>query len=257
MHAERAAREGPGHSEHDPARSMAADRRGPERRRLDHQERLRTLTAQLALAEENERRRIASLLHDDVGHSLALAQIRLGRMQQEGTEDVRAELAPVRELIAEAIEATRSLTFELSSPVLYELGLEAALESVVDRLAQATDVRFDFTSESGPKPLSEDGSVLLFRSAREILLNIVKHARARCATVTVRRVRNEIRIRVTDDGVGFDVARVMDPAGSGMGHGLLSAVAQVRSLGGSLEVEAMPGAGTSCLIIAPLELDAP
>lgn len=224
-----------------------------EQRLRDCSERLHIMTSQVALAEERERRRIATLLHDDVGHGLALAQIRLGKVEEDGSGDLRDALAPVRELIANAIETTRSLTFELSSPVLYELGLEAALRSAMDRLAEATGMHFDFESDRAPRGrLTEDTRVLLYRAVRELLLNAAKHSRASCVTVTVRTMGDEAQILVTDDGVGFDVAPVLVPSGAGAGHGLLAAMEHVESVGGRLEVTSTAGTGTRGLIIAPL-----
>lgn len=212
------------------------------------------MTSRLALAEERERRRIASLLHDDLGHSLALAQIRLGKIEQRDTTDLRIELVSVRELISEAIETTRSLTFELSSPVLYELGLEAALQSAMDRLAAATGVRFVFESDGtlARHLMPEDKRVLLYRSVRELLLNAAKHAQALEVTVTVSTVGDEVHIGVSDNGIGFDVAEVMAPTGSGVGHGLLAAAEQVRSMAGRFEMTPAPAKGTRCLIVVPL-----
>lgn len=213
---------------------------------------LSILTRNLGLAEERERRRIAAGLHDEVGHSLALAQIQLGTLGEKLTAELRLEMASVRELIAEVIKTTRALTFDLSSPVLYELGLVAALESAADRLAEATGIDLEFVSDGKPASVSEDTGVLLFRSVREILLNVAKHAGAQTATLSVHTLADELQIRVADDGVGFDAANVMRPAGTGIGHGLRSATEHVQSVGGSLEVDAAPGFGTTCLIVVPL-----
>jgi len=224
-----------------------------EQRLLDYHERLRMLASDLVLAEERTKRRIATLLHDDVGHSLALAQIRLGRIEQEGAGDTPSALGPVRDLIAEAIKATRELTFELSSPVLYELGLESALESLLDRLSTATGAQFALSNDGAPRTLHENVQVLLFRSVRELLLNAAKHAEAHRTTVTVQTAGDVVRIRVTDDGIGFDIDEGMAPGGGGTGHGLVSVEAQVRSMGGRFEVDTEPGKGTSCLIVVPLD----
>ena len=224
-----------------------------ERELEEYRRRLRILTSKLSLAEERERRRIAGVLHDRLGHSLALAQIRLGKMEQRRAGDPRTDVRAVRDLIAQAIETTRSLTFELSSPILYELGLDAALESTVDRLAATTGLDFRFEGDGQRRPLSEDAQVLVYRCVRELLVNAAKHASARTVTLTVRTVAEEAHIRVADDGIGFDAREVMSPTGSGIGHGLLAVVHQLQSIGGSLEVRPTPGEGTVCSIVVPLD----
>ncbi|MFT5431310.1 MAG: signal transduction histidine kinase [Myxococcota bacterium] len=236
-------------------RKDVTEQKTTEQRLRDSRELLRMLASDLVLAEERERRRIANLLHDDVGHSLALAQIRLGKMVQENAHGLSHELDPVRDLIAEAIKTTRLLTSELSSPVLYELGLDAALGSIVDRLSAATGINFDIESDGELRPLSEDKTVLVFRSAKELLLNAAKHARAQNVTLSIRTLENQVQIRVTDDGHGFDVTETIRPGGNGIGHGLLAAAERIRSLGGTLEVDEEPTQGSSWLIVVPLGND--
>ncbi len=210
-----------------------------------------TLQSKLVLAEERERRRLAAGLHDEIGHSLALAQLRLAETQRNATADLRAELDAVRELLAGAIAATRSLTFELSSPVLYELGLEAALASVSERISAHAGIPIAFQGDGQPKPLSEDAGVLLFRASRELLLNLAKHARATGASVSIERAGRQVRICVTDDGAGFDFDAVR--SATAPGHGLLNTMESIRSIGGSLQVDTAPGRGTCCTLLAPLD----
>jgi len=224
-----------------------------EERLLAYQMRLRTLTLESALAEERQRRRIALGLHDDVGHSLALARMKLASFVQREGGDRVSELGEIRILIDQAIEATRALTFDLSPPTLYELGLEPALESIGERLSEASGVRYEFASDGVPKPLSPEANILLYRSVYELLRNVVKHASARTMRVEVARVQNRIEIVVADDGEGFDPMGLAERRGHDRGFGLFSIREQLRAIGGHLDVETAPGQGTRCSLRALLD----
>jgi signal transduction histidine kinase len=228
-----------------------------DERLLHYQAQLRTLTLELALAEEQERRRIALGLHDDVGHSLALARIKLGAYRRNATDDHDGSLTEVQDLIDHAIQATRTLTFDLSSPILYELGLEAALESVGERVLECNSIHFTFETDREPKPLAPETKVVLYRSVEELLHNVVKHAEARSVQVGVRRDQHRIEIVITDDGRGYDFAAVYKGGARGRGYGILSIREQLLAIGGRLEVDTAPGRGTACLLVAPLESPQP
>lgn len=224
-----------------------------EERLLDYQTRLRTLTLALGLAEERERRRIALGLHDNIGHTLALARMKLGACEQRRGGDADDELGAVGDLIDDAIRATRQLTFDLSSPILYELGLEAALQNIGEQVLEANGVRFAFHATSPPTPLPTDTSVVLYRSVRELLVNVVKHAHARSVSVALSRVGNRVEIRVADDGVGFESSAIAQWSGARRGYGLFSIGEQLRAMGGQIEIESAPGEGTTCRLVASLE----
>ncbi len=215
----------------------------------------RSLAAQLALVQERERRRIARGLHDVVGHSLALARMQISQLlASEPAPERQRRLEQVSELLAQAIEETRSLTFELSSLVLSELGLEPALQSLGERIAELRGFRFDFSTDRSPKPLSEDAETILYRLVEELLVNAAKHSRARAIELTMRRVEGKLHIAVEDDGIGFDVSAVATKV---LGLGLAGVRQLLGHLGGRLEIDSAPGAGTRMEMIIPLEGETP
>ncbi|MEE8583469.1 MAG: ATP-binding protein, partial [Acidobacteriota bacterium] len=171
----------------------------------------------------------------------------------ESTDGIDRPLEEIRRLIDQAIGATRSLTFELSPPVLYELGLEAALQSLGERLGRRESIRFHFESDQEPKPLTDDKSVVLYRGGRELLYNIVKHAKANNAWMRVARDGDCIRITVEDDGVGFEACQAAESFTAGGGFGLFSMARQLDHIGGRLEMEPSPGQGTRIVVTAPLD----
>lgn len=222
-----------------------------EARHLEHQAGLQALALELAMAEERERRRIALGLHDGVGQSLALARMKLGacRAGAEGRQE-RA-VREVEDLIDEAIRATRELTFDLASPLLYELGLEEAILSEGERLVTSQGLDFSFSSEGRPEPSAADPIALLHRALREVLLNAVKHARATRISVVLSARPDHLEIRVTDDGVGFDASRDEARHGPPTGLGLPSQQEQLRAIGGELTVGSTPGGGSRCVLRVP------
>ena len=170
-----------------------------------NQEQLQSLATELSLTEERERRRLATDLHDHIGQALAVSKIKLGVLQKTVTaQDIAKPLGEVRELIEKMIQDTRSLTFELSLPVLYELGFEAAMEWLAKHIRAQHGIQVEVQMGMEPIPMNDEIKVLLFRSVRELMMNIVKHAQARHAQVKIVRIKDRVDIEVADDGVGID-----------------------------------------------------
>ena len=220
---------------------------------MEYQEELRYLASQVSLSEERERRRIAIALHDRVGHILAIAKFKLEDLQ----ESVPAHaLDEIIQLIDQTIKDTRSLTFELSPPVLHELGFEAALEWLTKQAREQQSITTEFTGDGLPKPLSEDMRVVLFQAVRELLVNVAKHAQAENVNVSALRDGDTIKIQVEDDGVGFDPFKVASQRGKEGGFGLFNIKERLGYLDGSMEISSMPGSGTRVILTAPLKSEA-
>lgn len=210
------------------------------------------LTHAVTVAEERTRASIAAGLHDDVGQLLSLARLRLRALSAHAPDAELASLVSgVDELVAEAARRVRVVTYELTSPVLQQLGLAAAIESLGPQMQADGGPRFQFHSE-GSVTLGRDVSGVLFRIARELLLNVRKHARAASVFVEVVGGASDVRIVVRDDGVGCAVDpadATCTPAG---GYGLFSGHAQMRGLGGTLRLHSPPDGGTQVTIHLPV-----
>jgi signal transduction histidine kinase len=224
--------------------------------RLSERAQLQVLAYQLALAEDKERRRIAVGLHDHVGQLLASAKLLLDVLlaKADGASD-GPTLNALGEMLDQAIWATRTLTFELSSPVLCHLGLEAALQRLGEEIEQAHGLRVEVPAARPPLPLAEEVRDLLFRVGRELLINVVKHAEARRAVVSIDRIGADVRLEVRDDGRGFDPTGAGRGVSSGGGFGLFAAQEQLAGIGGGLEIASARSAGTRIVARAPLEVD--
>ncbi|MGD0077360.1 MAG: PAS domain S-box protein [Sedimentisphaerales bacterium] len=237
-------------------------RKEAEEKLMLYQEQLRSLASQLSLAEERLRRKIATDLHDNVSQNLAISKMKLEALAQSVNSEQAKTLKEVTDLIAQTIEVSRSLTFEMSPPVLYELGFAAAMGWLANQTRQRFHIETEFIDDAKPKPLLPDVSVLLFQAVRELVNNVVKHAKARNLKITTSKVRGNICVTVEDDGAGFDMTRatvarkhsskegVSDY--SPRGFGLFNIRERLNHVGGSIEIHSKSGQGTRVILIAPL-----
>ncbi len=221
--------------------------------RTEAEEALRRLAAELSLAEERERQRIARELHDGMGQTLALVHMELGTLREPlSATGHSVPLENISALVLQAIQDTRSLIFELSPPILYQLGLEPAVEWLAEETQKKSGLVCEVKDDEQPKPLEEGIRVVLFLAVRELLFNTVKHAQARQAKVTLRRENRHIKILVEDDGVGFDIFTTTSHAFPKDGFGLFSIRQQLDAFGGKIQFDSGPGQGTRVTIMAPL-----
>ena len=221
---------------------------------LNYQDQLRYLASQLSLAEERERRRIANDLHDVIGHSLALCKIKLEALQEKfSLMEVDKYLNEIHGLIEEMIQDTRSLIFQISPPILYELGLEEALEWLVEQTQEQQGVVSEFEDDGQVKPLEDDVRVILFQAVRELLVNIAKHSHASKAKIVTKRDGDSMRIEVKDDGIGFDICRVNSGINKNYGFGIFNIRERLKYIGGCFDIESKNDCGTCVTLIAPLK----
>jgi len=234
-------------------RQEIAERKRAEERVKAHQRQLRSLGAKLAVAEEQERRRIAAGLHDNVVQTLALAKMKLdGLARRKPAASLAPVLREARDLVAQSIDDTRALLFDLSPVALYELGFEPAVESLLERIQAAHRLATRFRTDNRPKPMTSDGRGVLFRGVREVLQNVVKHAQAQSVGVSVGRDGETVLVEVQDDGVGFDARKALSIHDADKGFGLFDVRERLDYLGGSLTIQSEPGKGTTVVLRVPL-----
>jgi len=214
---------------------------------------LRGLAAELTLAEERERRRLADLLHDELQQLLVATRLRVHMLGRAGDPALREGAGEVVGLIGEALAVTRTLTGELQPPALQRGALLPALEWLARWMAEKhrLAVRLQPPAEPLP-PLPEELAVLLYRAVRELLLNAVKHAQAAEAVVSVTREGEALAVAVADAGVGFDPGRLRVAGGSEGGYGLLGIRERLEWVGGRLELDSAPGRGSRFGLVVPL-----
>lgn len=213
---------------------------------------LRRLASELSLAEERERRRIATEIHDNLSQTLAIASMKAAMLEQACEEETAPLVAELRSLLSSAVADTRSVTFELSPPILYQVGLEAAIRWLGENTQERHGIEFHMVDDGRPRAVTDDVRTVLFQSMREIFANMIKHAQASKVTVRLETLQDRLVARVEDDGVGFDPAKANWKGGQKAGFGLFNIQERLDYLGGSLEIDSAPGRGTRTTLTVPL-----
>ncbi|HZM15303.1 MAG TPA: PAS domain S-box protein [Candidatus Krumholzibacteria bacterium] len=230
-------------------------RKEAEKKIALYQQQLRSLASALSFAEQQERRRIATELHDHLAQMLILSKMKISMLQTasaSASEDVRKAMEAIHLLLDKSIEYTRTLICDLCPPMLHEIGLEAALEWLAKQTEEQHGIRVHFEDDEQPKPSDESVRILLFQAVRELLMNVIKHAKASQAIVAVRRLEDQVEIRVEDDGTGFDMESVGVRVGPERGFGLFSIRERLDVVRGSFEIRSSPGGGSRATLRAPL-----
>ncbi|MGV7213504.1 histidine kinase [Bradyrhizobium sp. UFLA05-112] len=226
------------------------DNRSKESALRTSYEQLRYLAGRLIHAQDEERRRIARELHDDVGQRVASLSIGLSSLRRRlpgSQEPIRAELSQLQRLTVDLAEDMRDLSHGLHQGVLEHAGLPEALRERCEEIARDSNTSIDLDVAEGCTAVRDDVKLCLYRVAQEALRNIAKHAHARTGRISVAREDGQIVMRIADDGDGFDA----DASGSQCGLGLLSMRERVRMLGGTFEIKSAPKAGTVATICIP------
>lgn len=215
---------------------------------------LGALASELTQTEQRERRRLAHILHDNLQQILVATKLQVGMIRQR-TQDAasRDPLRHVEDLLTRSVEESRSLTVELSPPILYDAGLGRALEWLARRMQQEHALSVELRAEAEAEPRGDDIRAFLFQAVRESLFNIVKHARVKQARVTLTRAPGgEAVIRIEDDGVGFDLQTSAGKENGSGGFGLFSIRERLEFLGGRMNIRSAPGAGTRVELCVPI-----
>lgn len=223
---------------------------------LQYQSRLKALTIELSRTEERQRRDLASQLHESVCQELFAAQLKLVSLKHFITD--AGQLRRLDEVEAEIVKSIReiqSITYDLSPPVLYDLGLPEAIKSLARALESrhGLNVTVSLAGESGNLgDFTNETKQIIYRVVKEILQNAVKHARADRAVIFIERTDNDLLVDVTDNGIGFDASIVTGNHYYGGGFGLLDIREKIQYLGGDLRICSTLGEGTRVSLAVPL-----
>lgn len=223
---------------------------GLEDRVRERTESLRLVSAELVLAEERERRRIAQELHDGPAQRLALAKMNLGRLRNVADAGHAAEFDAVTRDVDTTLKELRTLMVELSPSALYELGLGPAVEWLAETTLGKHGIDFRVDSAEAYSGLREETRVFLFQSIRELLINIVKHARASRASIALNTQDGDMVIEIRDDGVGMRQTAAETQPGVNGGYGLFTLRDRIDMLGGHLQI--LHNGGTHVVLQVPM-----
>ncbi|MHC4300708.1 MAG: sensor histidine kinase, partial [Planctomycetota bacterium] len=185
---------------------------------------------------------------------LAFSKMKLGMLRETLTGGEQLEtLDNIHEHVSTMFKDMRSLTFDLCPPVLYDIGLEAALREWLQReAADKHGLAVSLETEGEAVQLKEELRVALYRATREVLINVVKHAQAHSVGVTLVNLNGTVRIEVRDDGIGFERSRADKTREPSAGLGLFTVRERLEYLGGSLEIESEPDKGSRVILTAAL-----
>jgi PAS domain S-box-containing protein len=214
--------------------------------------RLRLLAGELTRAEQHERKRLSQLLHDGLQQHLLSAKMRLGGIAELVGDVERMQATnEIEQIISESVQLSRSLSAELSPPILHEAGLLAGLEWLVRWMRVKHKFSVNLSIEAQPE-LPEDAKILVFESVRELLFNAVKHSKVHSARVNINQANGtELQIAISDEGAGFD-PRQLKPPGEEGGFGLFSLRERMGLIGGRVEIDSAPGKGSRFTLIVPV-----
>jgi two-component system sensor histidine kinase UhpB len=219
---------------------------------LSH-ERLRALSRRLFEVQEEERRRLARDLHDDVGQALTALKIQLESLARAGGELAsHPRVDECVDTVQHTLERVRHLSISLRPPQLDDLGLAAALRSHLDRQARVAGLQAHFEAGDAPQEIAPDTETACFRVAQEAINNVLRHARARNLWLRLFAAGGRLAISVRDDGRGFDLEAVREHSAGRGSLGLLGMEERMALAGGSFELRSAPGQGTILLATFPI-----
>ena len=202
--------------------------------------------------EEKERRRIAENLHDSLGQTLSLAKLNLSSIiDEEYPERIKKTINNISTLLVKAIKESRDLTYDLSPPILYELGLIPAIEWKIEQVERNNNMEVGLSTENTKIKLKKEINIFLYRIVCELFNNIIKHAKATKVNIEIFVKDNVYHITVTDNGVGFNKNEKTTPSETG-GFGLMSIIERLDSIHGTFQIDSELNKGTVVKIKVPL-----
>ena len=220
------------------------------------EERLHRLSSDLFTVQENERRRISFELHDELGQSMAALKMQVGsisrRLGNVPIEEMKTVCNDMRDNINQIIENVRRLARDLSPVVLDDLGLQAAIEYLVNNFTKIYNVDIKYRYTNINHLFNEDSQRIIYRILQEALTNISKHAQAKHVSLIIEEIDRAVQFTVRDDGNGFNVQKTLDQKGTEKGMGLEAMSERVRILGGKINIVSRPGIDTTVTFTTPI-----
>ncbi len=219
-----------------------------------YQDKLRSLASELSLSEERERRTLAETLHDHTGQLLCMAKIKLEELEDSAPDgSLQSSLKEIKGMIEKSINETRSLIYELSPPILYNVGFEAAVDWLAEDMRRQQHLAIKVEGDGQADQLGKEVRHLLFRAVRELLFNVIMHAQASQVGINIKGVNGSLQIIVADNGAGFQEKEAWSSANVSQGFGLFSIRERITYFGGSLNIESRPGQGTRVILTMPMD----
>lgn len=223
---------------------------------LSYQEQLRSLASQLSKAEEKVRHKLAAEIHDNLGQMLAVNKMKVESLQQRNLpQSLSEEVTEIEQGINDALSYARDLMTDLKPPPsLDKEDVTATIEWVAKKMKKH-DLKVVIEDDSKPKRASEEVRITLLQCVREVLFNIIRHARVGKAWLDMSRTDHQIKIVIEDKGKGFNPEQNLYDPNESSGFGLFNIRERLDLLGGTIEIKSEPNRGTRVELIAPLKDD--
>lgn len=231
------------------------NRKESERQLHEYRDRLRALSNQLSLVEDRQRRELAAAIHDGLAQQLFGIRAQMVLLKYpDKVPNLQDVVTQIIAILDDTMTSARSLSFELFPPVLYEVGLEAALVWLAHNFGERTGIDCQTSREGEGEELPEDMRSMAYQCVREVLANVKKHAEATRVVISLTYVNQFLTILVEDDGVGFDVRdqeRPYQTTAATHGYGLFSIRERLRSVDGRMLVDSKAGRGSRIFMSFP------
>ena len=231
------------------------DKKNAEFKILEHQQRLKDLANELIISEETVRKQIAEDLHDNVGQMLSSSRMQLSRViDAEQDPEMTIRLKSISKALLKSTQSTREAIFNLSPPQLSEIGLYSAVHDWMDRQIDSKyDIGTSISGESELFYLEDSTKYLLYRSIKELMMNVLKHAQASQMKVDFKRKGAVLKVTVEDNGIGFNYRPELLNQ-KNMSYGLFSIQERLTDLGGSFAIDSVINKGTKATISIPIKI---
>lgn len=222
----------------------------------EYQTSLQKLTTDISLIEEKQKKEIASNIHDHLSQFLVISKMRINKLKKNPKlKDIDEDLKFIDTHISEALENSRKITYELSPPVLYQLGIIDALNWLLEEVETTHKIKCSFTSNVNSVKLNDAESILLYRSIQEVLNNTIKYAKASLVTVDFDKNKFGVNILIRDNGIGFNTSQLNNHnTHSGSGFGLFTVKERIRNIKGKFTITSKLSEGTNVAFFIPLSI---
>ena len=226
-----------------------------EKKIREYQKSLQNLTTEISLLEEQHRKEIAANIHDHLSQSLVISKMKLSDLHKNN--DLFAyhkELETIIGHVSQALENSRRITYDLSPPVLYELGLIETMYWLADKIKEEHQIQVNFSAEYDEIELSDSELIIIYRSIQEIINNAIKYARASQINIDLKRKTKGMEIDIADNGNGFDIKELNIVKQSNTGFGLFAVKERIQNFKGTFTINSKKGVGTEVKIYIPLKV---
>ncbi|TXD50558.1 MULTISPECIES: PAS domain-containing protein [unclassified Polaribacter] len=219
----------------------------------EYQTSLQKLTTEITLIEEKQKKEIATNIHDHLSQSLVISKMKINQLKKNPQlKEITEDLKFIETHISEALENSRKITYELSPPVLYQLGIIDALSWLLEEVEANHKIECRLISNVTSMKLDDVKSIFLYRSIQEVINNIIKYANASLITLDLDKNELGIYILITDNGDGFDTSVLKNHNHSGSGFGLFTVQERLRNIQGKFIIASELNTGTTVNFFIPL-----